>query len=91
MNVAVDAHLNVAVQVDVHLSSDQVTYELIWMLTCIISFYCVWVSKVSVKLQYVLLYDAIFWFSLVCIISLILLVFYHISYCYIYSSVAFVS
>ena len=60
MNVAVDVHLNVAVAVDVHLSSDQVTYDLIWMLTCIIVFYCVCVSKVSVNLQYVLVCDAIF-------------------------------
>ena len=91
MNVAADVHLNVAVTVDVHLSSGQVTYDLIWMLTCIIVFYCVWISKVSVNFQYVLVYDAIFWFNLVCIIGLILLVFYYISYCHTYSPAAFAS
>ena len=91
MNVAVDVHLNVAVAVDVHLSSDQFTYDLIWMVTRIIVFYCVWVSKVSANLQYVLVHDALFWFSLVYITSLILHAFYYILYCYIYSPVAFAS
>ena len=38
-----------------------------------------------------LVYDAIFYFSLVCLLSLILLVLYYISYYYFYSPVAFVS
>ena len=62
-----------------------------WMLTCIIVFYCVCISKVSSNLQCVLVFDAIFYFSLVCLLSLILLVFYYIWYCHFYLPVAFAS
>ena len=73
--------------VGVHLSSDQVTLSLItlwWMLTCIIVFYCVCVSKVSSNLQCVLDDDVIFYFNLVCLLSLIFLVLYYIWYCHFY-------
>ena len=49
-----------------------------WMLTCIIVFYCECVSKVSSNLQYVLVYETILQFNLVCLLSLILLVLYYI-------------
>ena len=62
-----------------------------WVLTCIIVFYCVCISKVSSNLQCVLVYDTIFYFNLVCLLSLILLVLYYIWYCYFYSPVAFAS
>ena len=42
--------------VGVRLSSDQVTYDLIWRLTCIIVFHCVCISKVSSNLQCLLVY-----------------------------------
>ena len=62
-----------------------------WMLTYIIVFYCVCVSKVSCNLQCVLVYDTIFWFNLVFLLSLILIVLSYIWYCYFYSPVVFAS
>ena len=55
LNCAVYNH-----KVGVHFSSDLWLMTSWWMLTCIIVFYCVCVSKVSSNLQCALVYDTIF-------------------------------
>ena len=86
LNSTVCSHI-----VGIHFLATRSLITLRWTLTCIIVFYCVCISKVSSNLQCSLAYDAIFYFNLVCHLSLILFVFYYIWYCYIYSSVAFAS
>ena len=55
LNSTVCSHM-----VGVHLSSDQVIYDFMMNANLYNSFYCVYVSKVSSNLQYVLIYDTIF-------------------------------
>ena len=55
LNSTVGSHI-----VDLHLSSDQVTYDFMIDIDLYNSFYCVCVSKVSSNLQCALVYDTIF-------------------------------
>ena len=64
--------------VGVYLSIDQVSYDFMMDADLYNSFLLRQLSKVSSNLQCVLVYDTIFCFNLVCLLSLILLVLYYI-------------